>query len=239
MSSPEASGAPRLQRLRAYLGSTPPGPIADPAHLATLLGECWDDFAGGAAQAMAPSKLRGRMEEVTWDPPVVAFTLERRGGAVGGSSRAELQRWRVDTAALRATYAVVGRRSPTLEGRTLPGGLRVLERLGETSEGPLYRAEYPASGVEVALVVLRAGADPAEPPQVAASLARLRDELGRASAIEHPNVAAVRGVDETPEGLAYVVLECLRGELLAEILGERQAFPLAEAVHLSFPSAAG
>jgi len=129
-------------------------------------------------------------------------------------------------------------REPTLVGRTLRGGLRVLEQLGETNEGLLYRAEY-VTGLEVMLVLLRAGTDRDGLSQASGRLARLLQQLRRATEIDHPNVVAVRGVDETAEGLAYAVLEQLRGELLADILRERQGFPTAEAVHLILQAAAG
>ena len=36
------------------------------------------------------------MEAVEWHPPVLTFVIERHGGTVLGSTRAELQRWTVD-----------------------------------------------------------------------------------------------------------------------------------------------
>ena len=42
-----------------------------------------------------------------------------------------------------------------LVGQILPGGLRVLARVGSTSDGPLYRAQYLQNGPPVALMVLR------------------------------------------------------------------------------------
>lgn len=38
----------------------------------------------------------GRMEGMRWEPPVLNFTIERHGAMIMGSTRAELQRWRVD-----------------------------------------------------------------------------------------------------------------------------------------------
>jgi hypothetical protein len=37
-----------------------------------------------------------RMEDVRWNPPVLSFTIERHGAMGMGSTRAELQHWRVD-----------------------------------------------------------------------------------------------------------------------------------------------
>ncbi len=38
----------------------------------------------------------GRMEDVRWEPPVLSFRIERHGAMGVGSTRAELQNWRVD-----------------------------------------------------------------------------------------------------------------------------------------------
>src|SRR6202051_854550 len=107
------------------------------------------------------------------------------------------------------------RGGPPLVGRTLSGGLRVLERLGETDAGPLYRAEYPAQNseprLEVALVILPRRPNGREPPGDSAELARPRNEFRRAW-IDHPNVVALRGSGETPEGLSYLAAELLWGE---------------------------
>ena len=45
----------------------------------------------------AIEKLLGRMEDVTWEPPILAFAVERHGRTVAGSSRADLQGWTVNT----------------------------------------------------------------------------------------------------------------------------------------------
>jgi hypothetical protein len=81
-----------VDRLRIYLATLPPGPISDPAALERLLAACWDEFTGDYG-GMEGYKLLGRMEDVTWGPPVLSFSVERHGGTVMGSSRAELQGW--------------------------------------------------------------------------------------------------------------------------------------------------
>jgi len=59
---------------------------------------------------MEPSKLLGRMESICWNPPVLSFTIERHGGTVLGSTRAELQYWQVNVENLSATCST-GRHS--------------------------------------------------------------------------------------------------------------------------------
>jgi len=115
-------------------------------------------------------------------------------------------------------------------GRILPGGLRVLDSLGSTPEGPLYRAEY-LTGVEVALVVLRPEADGSETSR--------RERIDQAMQIQHPNVAAVCDVGEVEDGSVYVVLEQLAGESLSTLLAAGHVFELPEAVDLVLQAAAG
>jgi hypothetical protein len=117
---------------------------------------------------------------------------------------------------------------------TLPRGLRILEPLGLTPEGPLYRAEQ-ADGREVALMLLQPELHSGDP----AVLARLREWFSRAMQIRHPNVAAVHQVGETETGQVYVVSECLLGELLSETLGRRGALPPVEALDIWRQAAAG
>jgi protein kinase-like protein len=115
-------------------------------------------------------------------------------------------------------------------GRILTGGLRVLDRLGSTPEGPLYHAEYP-NGVEVALVVLRSEAVGGGPSG--------RERFGRATQIQHPNVAAVYEVGQMEDGSVYVVLEQLVGEPLSNRLAAGHVFALPEALDLTLQAAAG
>ena len=127
----------------------------------------------------------------------------------------------------------------SLAGRTLPGGLCVFERLGETSVGPLYHAEYVDSGAEVSLVILQQEASGAASSSDTSDRAGLQDQLRQATGIKHPNVATVHAVAESPEGLSYLAFEMVRGELLSEYLAARPALLLEEAVGLCLQAAAG
>jgi hypothetical protein len=91
-----------------YLAALPPGPVADTA-VERLLAACWDELSGDAG-GVKPYKLLGRTEDVTWTPPKLTFAIERHGGTVLGSSRAELQRRTVDVAQRTATHGRAGHR---------------------------------------------------------------------------------------------------------------------------------
>jgi serine/threonine protein kinase len=100
--------------------------------------------------------------------------------------------------------------------------------LGPINLGVLYRAEYPDFHVDVDLVFLHPEAG-----------AKLRDQFSRAAALDHPNIASVRAVGETPEGVCYVAFDLFRGELLSEILAARHVLSLPEAADLVLQAAAG
>ena len=122
--------------------------------------------------------------------------------------------------------------SDSLVGRTLLDGILVGEKLRATPLGTLYRAEDP-NGSEVAVLVLpTASID-------SVALALLRQRFRRAIDIRHPNVASLHTVAETPDGLTYVVAECLSGELLSAVLANRGAFPSGEALDIISQAAAG
>jgi serine/threonine protein kinase len=118
----------------------------------------------------------------------------------------------------------------TLVGWTLPGGLRVLDRLGSTPEGTLYHAEH-LTGTKVALLILRPEAGGAKPSR--------RERLDQAIHIQHPNVAAIYEVGETGDGSVYAVLEQLVGEPLSDLLAAGRVFALPEALDLALQAAAG
>lgn len=61
------------------------------------LGACWGRLSGSSEESTTADKLH-RAESLTWDPPVLTFTLERHGGTVNGSTRGELHHWKVDLA---------------------------------------------------------------------------------------------------------------------------------------------
>jgi hypothetical protein len=84
-----------FELLRKRMYELPPGEVTELGRVSALLAECWHDFAGAHSERMHAGKLE-RIEDLRWDPPVLSFTIERHGGMGMGSTRAELQNWRVD-----------------------------------------------------------------------------------------------------------------------------------------------
>jgi serine/threonine protein kinase len=129
--------------------------------------------------------------------------------------------------------------SDPLVGQVLPGGLKVLERLGGTSERQLYRAQYTQTGSPVALMLLQFPENSRDPSAVSPPPTRLWQQLRRACQIRHPNVASLLEVGKTPGGRVYAVGELLTGQLLSEVLSIRGTVPPAEAVEVCLQVAAG
>ena len=96
--------------LRSYLNATPAGAIGDADDLQGLLEDAWDMFEGSGAERMESSKLAREIEEVQWQPPKLTFVIERHGGTVLGSTRAERQCWEIDLVTRTAVSTRVGHR---------------------------------------------------------------------------------------------------------------------------------
>src|SRR5579862_7672951 len=74
----------------------------------SLLAACWIDLDVADPGGMSPDKLLGRTERMSWRPPVLSFDIERHGGTVLGSVRAEVQHWDVDVPKGEATWSPSG-----------------------------------------------------------------------------------------------------------------------------------
>lgn len=77
--------------------------------LIRYLAKSWNDLDGTSDQKTFASKL-DRAEDLAWSPPCVTFTLERHGGTVHGSTRADLHQWAVNVETGTAWIASTGRR---------------------------------------------------------------------------------------------------------------------------------
>src|SRR4051794_23218609 len=99
-----------MVRLRELLAPLGPGSMSETTELERSLACCWDEFDGSAEGGMEGDKLLGRMESVGWQPPVLTFVIERHGGIVRGSTRAELQHWSVNLDDATATLSRTGHR---------------------------------------------------------------------------------------------------------------------------------
>ncbi len=107
-------------------------------------------------------------------------------------------------------------------GRTL-GQYRVVEKVGAGGMGEVYRAADTRLGRDVALKFL---------PEALARdpdrLARLEREARLLASLNHPNIAAIYGLEEA-DGVRFLVLELVAGETLAERLASG-SLPMEEAL---------
>ena len=92
------------------------------------------------------------------------------------------------------------------------GPYEVVERLGAGGMGEVYRAHDTNLGRDVALKVL-----PAAFALDAERLARFRREAQVLASLNHPHIASIYGLEESPGGLA-LVLELVEGLTLADRL---------------------
>ncbi len=102
-------------------------------------------------------------------------------------------------------------RASTLSNQILDVRYEVLKKLGEGGMSYVYLAREIASGQEVAIKVLS--------PKLASdrsSVERLRREAGLAMRLDHPNVCRIFRLGESEDGLIYLVMPFLKGELLSD-----------------------
>lgn len=98
-------------------------------------------------------------------------------------------------------------------GQVLGGRYRLIERIGAGGMSEVYRAEHVELGRPVAVKLLL--------PAIAAdqvSVERLRREATSTGNLGHPNIVQVADFDYTEDGAAYLVMEWLEGQTLAESL---------------------
>lgn len=102
-------------------------------------------------------------------------------------------------------------RAASLVDQVLDGRYQILHRLGEGGMAYVYQARELSSDQVVAIKVLspRLLGDPS-------SIERLRREAGLAMRLNHPNVCHIMRLGETEEGLIYLVMPFLKGELLSD-----------------------
>ena len=112
-------------------------------------------------------------------------------------------------------------RAASLTKQILDHRYRIERRLGEGGMSYVYEAQDMHSGKSLAVKVLS--------PKLSrdtTSVERLRREAGLAIRLEHPNICRILRLGETEDGLIYLVMPYLQGELLSDRegrVGPRQA----------------
>ena len=102
----------------------------------------------------------------------------------------------------------------------------VLEPIGKGGMGEVYRARDGKLGRDVAIKVL-----PDEFAQNTERLRRFQREAKILASLNHPNIAAIYGVEQSGS-THYLVLELVPGETLAERIA-RGPIPVDEAIEIA------
>ena len=102
-------------------------------------------------------------------------------------------------------------RAGSLKDEILDKRYEILRKLGEGGMAFVYEARDVNTGQSVAIKVLspKLGKDQS-------SIERLRREAGLAMRLDHPNACQIQRLGETEDGLIYLVMPYLRGDLLSD-----------------------
>jgi len=109
-------------------------------------------------------------------------------------------------------------------GKTL-SHYKVIEKIGQVGMGVVYRAEDTNLSREVAIKVL-----PEQFTQDPQRLARFEREAKLLASLNHPNIAAIYGLEEA-DGVRFLALELVEGETLAERVAKGPV-PVEEALEV-------
>jgi serine/threonine protein kinase len=110
---------------------------------------------------------------------------------------------------------------------------RITARLGEGGMGVVYRAEDQKLDRIVALKFLAP-----EFVRDSDSKARFIHEAKAASALDHPNICTIHGIEETEDGRMFIAMACYEGETLKDLIG-RGPLETGEAVEIAIQVAQG
>jgi len=115
----------------------------------------------------------------------------------------------------------------TIRDQIVDGRYKVVKKLGEGGMSYVYEAADISTNEHVAVKIMT--------PKLAqdkTAADRLRREAGLAMRLKHPNVCPIFRLGETTEGLIYLVMPLLRGELLSDKEVREGAIPLPVGIPL-------
>ncbi|MBP8291684.1 MAG: serine/threonine protein kinase, partial [Caldilineaceae bacterium] len=117
-----------------------------------------------------------------------------------------------------------------LSGKQI-GRYLIGQQLGSGGAASVYRAYDQVQGITVALKLLLPGADEK-------AYSRFRREANLAGALRHPHIVRIMQIGVAPQGeVAYIAMELVEGESLADLLAERGRLRPEETANLLEPIA--
>ncbi|MEO8188983.1 MAG: protein kinase [Acidobacteriota bacterium] len=114
------------------------------------------------------------------------------------------------------------------------GPYEISRPLGKGGMGEVFRARDIRLERDVAVKALPPGFE-ADPER----LARFQREARVLASLNHANVGSIYGFEESADGHAYLILECIEGETLASRLAGGWPLPLDESLRIAAEIAAG
>jgi serine/threonine protein kinase len=121
-----------------------------------------------------------------------------------------------------------------LVGQILDGRYQIAKKVGEGGMSFVYLAHDVATKERYAIKILS--------PSLAKdtnAMARLRREAGLGIRLEHPNICHIMRLGETEDGLVYIVMPFVEGELLVDRTNRMGHIPLDEVVRFVADMARG
>jgi serine/threonine protein kinase len=115
-----------------------------------------------------------------------------------------------------------------LVGTVIAERYEIVRRIGEGGMGAVYEARHTVIGKRVAVKVLLEKF--LEKPEL---VARLLQEARLASSIGHEHIVDVTDFGTTSDGRAFVVMEFLEGESLAELVIRDAPLPVERSLHIT------
>jgi len=122
--------------------------------------------------------------------------------------------------------------SPVVEGSTVAGKYRIIEKLGEGGMGVVYKAKDTRLDRMVALKFL-----PPELMKDPSAKERFIREAKAAAALSHPNICTVYEIDEEEEK-SFIAMEYIEGQSVREKI-KKSPLEIAEALEITMQAARG
>jgi eukaryotic-like serine/threonine-protein kinase len=121
-----------------------------------------------------------------------------------------------------------------MSGQVLDGRYAIAKKIGEGGMSFVYLAQDVATNTSYAIKILSPALSRDEN-----AMARLRREAALGIRLAHPNVCHIVRMGETEDGLVYVVMPYVEGEVLADFIYSNGPVPLPTAVKFMCEIAAG